>query len=112
MPGPMSWLLRDGDVLAALERRRPGWPKSLTGAMVLRGPALVQTIAHATSLDLAWCGDVAADGGTPCLEVRRIACLGPRRMALPHLARGALVVAGRGAFERWRLQVGDRLEIR
>ena len=108
----MSWLLRDGDVLAAIDGRRPRWPAQLHGAVVLRGPALVQTVTSAVALDMAWCGDVEAEGGARCLEVRRITTLEARRVARPHLMGGAVVVAGRGAFERWRLQVGDRLEIR
>ena len=115
------WLLRDGDVLAAIDARRPRWPAQLHGAMVLRGPALVQTVTSAVALDMAWCCDVEGpDVEGPdvenrearCLEVRRISTLEPRRVARPHLLGGAVVVAGRGAFERWRLQVGDRLEIR
>src|SRR5579875_1150715 len=108
----MSWLLRDGDVLAALETRRPGWPGALQGAVVLRGPALVQTLTSAVSLDLAWCVPDQSPDGQECLVVRRIGCLAPRRMARPHLGSRPMVVAGQGAFERWRLQVGDRLEIR
>jgi hypothetical protein len=110
----MSWLLRDGDVLAALEDRRPGWPASLRGAIVMRAPALVQTVTSPAPLDLAWCGEMAVEveGGDRCLEVRRLARLAPRRVAIPRLARGAVVAAGEGAFERWHLQVGDRLEIR
>ena len=108
----MSWLIRDGDVLAALETRRPGWPSALQGAVVLRGPALVQTLTTPVSLDVAWCAADQAPDGQECLVVRRISCLGPRRLARPQLGTHPIVVAGRGAFERWNLKVGDRLEIR
>jgi hypothetical protein len=105
----MSWLLRDGDVLAAVEHRRRGWQASLHGALVLRGPVVVHTLTptHAVALDVARCG---RDG--QALRVRRIAVLGRRRVSLPHLGGGGLVVAPAGTFERWRLQVGDRLEVR
>jgi hypothetical protein len=108
------WLLRDGDVLAAVEGRRRGWQASLQGALVLRGPALVQTLTPGTAraLDVAWCRSddrVAHERG---LRVRRIGVLGRRRVAAPHLLRGGLVVAPAGTFERWHLRVGDRLEVR
>ena len=110
----MSWLLRDGDVLASLEDRRPGWQASLQGALVLRGVTVVQTLtgSHAQALDVAWCTRAELDGGGPALRVRRISVVGPRRVAPPHLGGGGLVVAPAGTFERWRLNVGDRLEVR
>jgi hypothetical protein len=108
----MAWLLRDGDVLAALDDGREGWPASIQGAMVKRGPVLVHTLTTSAGRDLAWCRDSRTDTGEVCLQVRRIACLAPRRLARPLLKAGAVVVAEPGAFERWNLQVGDRLEIR
>lgn len=108
----MSWLLRDDDVLAALEDRRPGWTAALQGAVVVRGLVVVHTIVCPVSLDVARCTDVTTEGGGRGLEVRRIASLAPRRMARPQVFKGAIVVAGGGAFERWNLRVGDRLEIR
>ena len=108
----MSWLIRDGDVLATLENRRFGWPSALHGAVILRGPALVQTVTHPVSFDLAWCARGGSEGGAECLVVTRIGCLGPRRVARVHLGPRPMVVASQGAFERWHLKVGDRLEIR
>lgn len=107
----MSWLLREGDVLAAIEDRRPGWQIGLAGAVIVSPPAVVHTWKAGTSLDLAWCAHARTDDGRPCLEVRRMTCMGPRRLARPRLS-GAVVAAGSGAFERWHLQVGDRLEVR
>ena len=109
----MSWLLRNGDVLAAVEDRRRGWQASLQGALVWRGPAVVQTLtaSRAGALDVAWCAAAELDGGT-ALRVRRITVVGRRRMSPPHLGGGGLVVAPAGTFERWHLQVGDCLEVR
>ncbi|HWE55854.1 MAG TPA: hypothetical protein VG435_10090 [Acidimicrobiales bacterium] len=107
----MSWLLREGDVLAAVEDRRPGWQLGLTGAVLVSPPALLHTWKGAASLDLAWCIRVRTDDGNQCFEVRRISRLAPHRVARPRLS-GAIVAAGLGAFERWHLQVGDRLEVR
>jgi hypothetical protein len=108
----MSWLLRDGDVLAAIEDPRKGWHRSLQGAMLLPRPAMVHTLVDAVALDVAWCGPATGGNGEPGFRVRRIAELPPRRLARPHLGAGALLVAPGGTFERWRLHVGDRLEVR
>jgi hypothetical protein len=109
----MSWLLRDGDVLASVEDRRPGWQTSLQGALVLRGPTLVHTLTRnpARALDVAWCAGVQLDGRQG-LRVRRIRVVGARRLSPPHLGGGGLVVAPAGTFERWQLHVGDCLEVR
>jgi hypothetical protein len=107
----VAWLLREGDVLAALEERRPGWQQELQGAVVVRPPAWVHTLSCPAGLDVAWCVAVSVDGAAR-LEVRRTAYLPGRRLARPRLARGAIVVARSGAFDRWRLRVGDRLEVR
>ena len=110
----MSWLLRDGHVLASVEDRRKGWQASLQGALVLRGPTMVQTLTggHAQALDVAWCARAELDSGGQALRVRRISVLGPRRVSPPHFGGGGLVVAPAGTFERWHLHVGDCLEVR
>ncbi len=108
----MSWLLRDGDVLAALEDPHRGWQSSLHGAVILRRPAVVQTMTTSVALDTAWCVPAVVNGGQPCLRVRRITLLSRRRVSVPHLGHGVLLVAAAGTFERWRLRVGDNLEVR
>jgi hypothetical protein len=108
----VSWLIREDDVLAVIEEGAPGWPDSIEGAVVRRAPVLVHTLRTPTGMDLAWCLDGRTEEGAPCLKVRRIACLRPKRMALPHLMKGAVVAGAPGAFERWQLKVGDCLEIR
>jgi hypothetical protein len=109
----MSWLLRDGDVLGVVtEDRARGWRESLQGAVIIRSPAMVHTLTAAVSLDVAWCSTLTLDDGRSCLKVRRVTTIAPRRVAPPLLASGALVVAAGSTFDRWHLQVGDRLEIR
>lgn len=110
----MSWLLREEDVLAAIEERRKGWQRSIAGAVVITRPALVQTLTPtaAAELDIAWCTPASSPGdGRGTFVVKRISVLSAHRVALPRLRSGALVVAPGGTFERWRLQVGDRLEV-
>lgn len=107
----MAWLIREGDVLAVVETRRGGRTAGTEGVVVVNGPALVQTLTRPVWLDVAWCGPPAG-GGDERFEVRRILALRPYRLARPRLISGCLLVAPGGAFERWRLSVGDRLEIR
>jgi hypothetical protein len=111
---PMPWLIRDGDVLAAVEAPHRGWPSSLQGAVVLRRPILVRALAGSAArpLDVAWCAPATLDCGSAGLRVRRIGRLSRHRVAVLHVGHGAMVVAAGGSFERWRLRVGDRLEVR
>lgn len=108
----MAWLLREGEVLAAIEALEAGWPVTIQGAVVRRSSGLVHTFGWPGVRDLAWCVEAQSDTGDPCLDVRRIASMRPRRIGPPQMKGATLVVAEGGAFERWHLKVGDRLEIR
>lgn len=108
----MSWLLREEDVLAALEQRRRGWKSSLQGAVIVRRPALVQTVAPAVHLDVAWCVPAPPKGEGSGYVVKHISNVPSRRCTVPRLTAGVLVVAPAGSFERWQLSVGDCLEVR
>lgn len=109
-----SWLLRDGDVLAAIEPRPRGraWPGAVKGAVLLRSPVFAPVLAGSLFVDLAWCAPTTLEGRYPGFEVRRTRCALANRLVLARLAPGALVIAPAGSFERWRLRVGDRLEVR
>jgi hypothetical protein len=52
------------------------------------------------------------EGDRVALRVQRIKVVGRRRVLSPRLGAGGLVVATAGTFERWRLHVGDCLEVR
>ena len=108
----MSWLVRDGDVLATAEvahtargRRRGLLGRdSHEGALVLRPCRHVHTAGMRFPIDVAFCD---AEG-----VVLRTVTLAPWRLS-PYVLRAAFVVeAEAGAFGRWRLQPGDRLELR
>ena len=110
----MAWLLREGDVLAAVEvaespgdrmRGLVGRPEP-EGALLLHRPLLLHTVGVGYGVDVAFCN--------PKMEVTAIARLKRSRVALPRLRRGArmVVLASEGAFERWHLAVGDRLEVK
>ncbi len=107
----MPWLVREGDVLATAEialtrrdrRRGLRHRDHLEGALVLRPCRSVHTIGVHFPIDVAF---LDRDG-----VVVRTCCLRPWRLS-PIVAQAAAVIeAHAGAFERWRLRVGDRIEI-
>jgi uncharacterized membrane protein (UPF0127 family) len=108
----MAWLVRDGEVLAAVEvaetaraRRRGLMHRDrFDGALVLRPCRHVHTAGMRFAIDVAFC-----DGeGT----VLRTTTLAPWRVS-PIVRRAAFAIeAEAGAFDRWRLARGDRLELR
>jgi len=108
----MTWLLRNGDVLAAadvatsLSQRTKGLlgRTSYEGAMVLPRTRSVHTIGMRFAIDVAVC-----DKGMVVVAVTR---LKPWRMSLPRRGGRVVIEAQAGAFERWRLEVGDALELR
>jgi uncharacterized protein len=108
----VTWLLREGDVLAAadvadgLGARAKGLlgRTGYEGAMVLPRTRSVHTIGMRFPIDVAIC-----DRDLVVLDVVRVV---PMRMTLPR-RRGRMVIeAQAGAFERWGLRVGDHLELR
>jgi hypothetical protein len=108
----MAWLVRDGEVLAAAEvadsaraRRRGLMHRdAFDGALVLRPCRNVHTAGMGFPIDVAFC-----DAGGVVL---RTSTLAPWRIS-PVVWRAAFAVeAEAGAFDRWRLKRGDRLELR
>lgn len=108
----MSWLLRDGEVIASLEvaQTRAARRKGLLGRDGIEGALLivpargVHTFGMRFPIDVAWCDRE--------LVVRRIAVLRPNRLSRTSLRAHCVIEAEAGSFERWNLQVGDRLERR
>ncbi|HLG67060.1 MAG TPA: DUF192 domain-containing protein [Acidimicrobiales bacterium] len=107
-----AWLLRDGRVLAAAEvactwseraRGVIGRP-DFDGAMVLDRVRAVHTAFLRCPLDVAF-----LDTDRVVIAVARME---PWRVCRPRLRARSVVEAPAGAFERWGLRVGDRLEIR
>ncbi|MGI8983179.1 MAG: DUF192 domain-containing protein [Acidimicrobiales bacterium] len=107
-----GWLLRDGGVLAALEvtetreERMVGLldRDEIEGAILIRPARSVHSIGMKFWIDVAFC--------SKDLVVLRTICLRPGRMSRPCLRGGCVIEAASGAFDRWNLRVGDRLEIR
>jgi uncharacterized protein len=108
----MAWLVRNGEVLAAVEvaetaraRRRGLMHRDrLDGALVLRPCRNVHTVGMRFPIDVAFCD---GDG-----TVLRTTTLAPWRIS-PVVRRSAFAIeAEAGAFDRWRLARGDRVELR
>ena len=108
----MTWLLRDGDVLAAAEVV-DGWAgraKGLLGrdgydgAMVLPHTRSVHTVGMRFAIDVAF-----LDRDLLVLDVVRVP---PQRLALPRRRGRTVIEAEAGAFGRWGLRPGDKLELR
>lgn len=109
----MAWLLREGEVLAALEiaesrkSRRKGLlgREGIDGALLLPSARMgVHSIGMRFALDVAFCDTD--------MTVRRILRLKPLRMTRPSPRAPRVLEAEAGAFDRWKLQVGDQLEIK
>jgi uncharacterized membrane protein (UPF0127 family) len=108
----MAWLLRDGEVLASVEvasslaARSRGLlgKKSYEGALLLRHTRSVHTVGMRFAIDVAFLTDD--------LRVLAVTCLRPSRVGLPRRGGRAVLEAEAGAFERWGLVTGDRLEIK
>ena len=108
----MAWLLRDGDVLASLEVARGIGARTrgllrrdgLEGALLLQPAKQVHTIGMRFALDVAY-----LDRNLTVLATKHMR---PWRMGAPRLRARAVLEAEAGSFERWRLVVGDVLEIK
>jgi len=106
-----GWLLRDGEVVCALEmaetpaergalRGRSG----CDGALHLEGARTVHTAGMKFPVDVAFLSSE--------LTVMRVARLKPWRVAVGGRGVRSAVQTEAGALERWGVRVGDQLEVR
>ena len=108
----MPWLVRDGEVLASLEMatsrhdRRRGLigRDGFDGALLLRPCASVHTAFMRFDLDVAFCDER--------LRVIETVRMRRWRVGRPRPGAHSVLEAEAGAFERWRLRPGDRLEVK
>ncbi len=106
------WLLRDGEVLASAEvattlaQRSRGLlgRDGYEGAFIMPHTRAIHSIGMRFALDVAF-----LDGELKVLDTARVP---PWRMSLPRHHGRVVLEAEAGAFERWRLKAGDRLELR
>ena len=107
-----GWLLSDGRVLASVEvvqarsERRRGLlgRDGAEGALFIEGCRWVHTVGMRFPIDVAYLDDE----GTVLKTVR----MSRWRVGLPVFAARSVVEAEAGAFDRWDLKVGHRLELR
>lgn len=108
----MAWLVREGEVLASVEvvtslrgRSRGLLGRDgIEGALLLRPATSVHTLGMRFDLDIAYC-----DANLRVLDIVRMRRW---RLGRPRWRAGCVVEAEAGAFERWRLQRGDELELK
>jgi uncharacterized membrane protein (UPF0127 family) len=108
----MPWLLRDGEVLAALEVADGVKPRlrgllgrdGIDGALLLPKAKAVHTIGMRFPIDVAFCDRE--------MVVVATCSMGRHRVGAPRLKAACVIEAEAGAFERWRLRPGDRLEVK
>jgi uncharacterized membrane protein (UPF0127 family) len=109
----VSWLLRDGEVLASLEVADSARTRArglmgrdtIDGAILLKPAMQVHTIGMKLAIDVAYCDRD--------LRVVDVVCgMKPFRFGMPRFGARSVIEAEAGCFERWNLQVGDELEVR
>ena len=107
-----GWLLSEGRVLASVEvaRARSQRRQGLLGRDGTEGALLIERCRWVHTVGMRFPIDVAYldEDGTVLKTVR----MGRWRVGLPVLAARSVVEAEAGAFERWDLKVGQRVELR
>ncbi len=78
--------------------------EGIEGAILIRPAHSVHSVGMQFPLDVAVCDRD--------LVVLRTLCLRPGRLTRPSIKGCCIIEAEEGAFERWKLRPGDRLEIR
>jgi uncharacterized membrane protein (UPF0127 family) len=108
----MAWLLRDDQVLAALElaevrrARMRGLlgREHVDGAMLIRPGKSVHSFGMRFPIDVAFCDKE--------MVVLRTVGLRPNRLTRVSLRCSCIIEAELGAFARWKLEPGQKLEVR
>jgi uncharacterized membrane protein (UPF0127 family) len=108
----MAWLLREGEVLAALDVAEGFGDRlrgllgrdGIEGALLLRPAKSVHTFGMRFPIDVAFCDRD--------LNVLATVSMSRNRLGRPRLRAHCVIEAEAGAFERWRLRPGDSLEIK
>jgi hypothetical protein len=108
----MSWLVRDGEVLATVEVAESPRARGrgllgrdgIEGAILLEPAKSVHTLGMRFAIDVAY---VDAD-----MTVLKVVTMKPWRLGLPVHKAAAVIEAEAGAFASWCLTIGDQLEIK
>ena len=106
-----GWLLRDGEVVCALEMAESPADRTALrgrsgcdGALHVHNTHAVHTIGMKFPVDVAF---LSSD-----LTVVKVARLRPWRIALGGRGAASVVETEAGALERWNVREGDQLEVR
>jgi len=108
----MAWLVSDAKVLASLEiaETRREKLRGLLGRSTFEGAILLTPVRSVHTMGMRFPIDVAfCDADLVVLGIRRVK---PHRLPRPPRHTRAIVEAEAGSFERWKLKVGDQLEVR
>jgi uncharacterized membrane protein (UPF0127 family) len=106
-----GWLLRDGDVVCALEMAEtPAERRILRERTACEGALHVDGVRSLHTAGMKFPIDVAFLSGD--LTVLRVAHLKPWRLALGGRGTQSALALGSGSLERWGVRVGDQLEMR
>jgi uncharacterized membrane protein (UPF0127 family) len=107
----VAWLVRDGEVLASVEvaRSRSARRKGLLGREGIEGALLLAPARSVHTLGMKFDIDVAFLDGDGV--VRRTVRMSRNRVGLPCWPARSVVEAEAGAFARWNLSAGQRLEV-
>jgi hypothetical protein len=116
----VAWLLRDGKVLATVDiastraARRRGLlgRDGIEGALLLQPAHSVHTLNMRFPIDVAYCVPSEPGPVVASLTVLETVCMSRFRLGRPRLKASCIIEAEAGAFERWGLRTGDRLEVR
>jgi uncharacterized protein len=108
----VAWLLRDGEVLASLEVAGSRRARSrgllgrdgVEGALLLRPCRSVHTLGMRFPIDVAFCDNE--------LQVLRVVTMPRHRLSRLVWRSRAVIEAEAGAFARWGLRPGDKLEVK
>lgn len=108
----MAWLLHEDHVLATLEiaeghrKRARGLlgRDGIEGALLLEPAKSMHTVRMRFPIDVAWCDKD--------MTVLRTAHVEPNRLPLPVPKAHCVLEAEAGAFERWGLTTGMKLDVR
>lgn len=108
----MAWLLRDDQVLAALELAEARRARMrgllgrdhIDGALLIRPGKSVHSFGMRFPIDVAFCDKD--------MVVLRTVGLRPNRLTRVSLRCNCIIEAELGAFARWKLEPGQQLEVR
>ncbi|HTU38160.1 MAG TPA: DUF192 domain-containing protein [Acidimicrobiales bacterium] len=106
-----GWLLRDGDVVCALEMAEsPSERGALRGRTGCEGGLHIEGARRVHTAGMKFAIDVAFLSGDRV--VVRVAQLRPWRLAMGGRTARSAVETEAGSLERWGIRVGEQLEVR